>query len=344
MRVNINESIIQMSLRWLTSGVRDFNVLMAEQRLTQSDLVWLSEMASNKRRLKAANALPVSLYRVHYNTLKVSSAYLSDDEFREVGNKLIMFMEFCHFARLSGINPLLAVGLDDIAYRVFETGSFDTRMMLVSRGGFSIGTRCNLRNLKLNQSSPDDQLSDVTVVLLGDLRHFQRQGVGVKGRVTDYPATMPRPSIAVELLERKLQPKLVAQYTGLDHDVVDSLKRRVMRANPLMQSQSGRIPSAETTMQQHPLHSLLYLTIYSMLADEPLLRTNARAAMVAHSEYSRFCTAVGVSPHDMISTSNAYQLSNALRSRAVVLAPCNHCHEIHAKVVAEPNRCIWCGH
>lgn len=52
MRVKINASMIQMGLRWLTSGLRDFNVILAEQRLTQSDMVWLSSLSANQRQLR----------------------------------------------------------------------------------------------------------------------------------------------------------------------------------------------------------------------------------------------------------------------------------------------------
>lgn len=87
MRVKINASMIQMGLRWLTSGLRDFNVILAEQRLTQSDMVWLSSLSANQRQLNAVDALPVSLYRVHYNTLKVGRGYLDDEEFRRLATR-----------------------------------------------------------------------------------------------------------------------------------------------------------------------------------------------------------------------------------------------------------------
>lgn len=148
-------------------------------------------------------------------------------------------MEFCHFSRVNETSPILAVGLDDVGYRVFEAGSFDSRMMLVSRGGFSIGTRCNLRKLRMNLSSPDDQLRDVTTVLLGDLRYFLKPGVSGIGRVKDYPSTMPLDVVATELLQQKLQPKLVAQWTGLNADEVVRMKRSLLRDTPLSSPKAG---------------------------------------------------------------------------------------------------------
>ena len=270
MQVKINASMIQMGLRWLTSGLRDFNVILAEQRLTQSDMVWLSSLSSNLRQLNAIDALPVSLYRIHYQTLKVGRGYLSDDEFREIGNKMVMFMEFCHFSRQNQTSPILAVGFDDVGYRVFDSGSFDSRMMLVSRGGFSMGTRCNLRNLRMNINSPEDQLRDVTTVLLGDLRYFLKPGAKGIGRVKDYPSTMPLDVVANELLQSKLQPKLVAQWTGLNSSEIIRLKRTLLRDIPLVQSQSGRIQAPNKTLAESPIHSLLFLTIYRLLADNLL--------------------------------------------------------------------------
>jgi len=344
MRVKINASMIQMGLRWLTSGLRDFNVILAEQRLTQSDMVWLSSLSTNQRQLNAVDALPVSLYRIHYNTLKVGRGYLDDEEFREIGNKMVMFMEFCHFSRVNKTSPILAVGLDDVGYRVFEAGSFDSRMMLVSRGGFSVGTRCNLRKLRMNLSSPDDQLRDVTTVLLGDLRYFLKPGVSGIGRIKDYPSTMPLDVVATELLQQKLQPKLVAQWTGLNADEVVRMKRSLLRDTPLVQSQSGRIQAPNKTLAESPLHSLLYLTVYRLLADNPLRRTNARAVVAAHREYVELCKAVGVEASDMISPSNGYQLSNAMKTGDITLTPCSKCKEINARYALKPGRCIWCNH
>lgn len=343
MRVKINASMIQMGLRWLTSGLRDFNVILAEQRLTQADMVWLSTLSANQRKLKAVDALPVSLYRVHYNTLKVGSGYLDDKEFVDIGNKLVMFMEFCHFARVNKTNPILAVGFDDAGYRLFEAGSFDHRMMLVSRGGFSIGTRCSLKKLRLNISSPEDQLRDVTTILLGDLKYFLKPSVSGIGRVKDYPPTMPLDKVAAELLEQKLQPKLVAQWTGLEANDIVRMKRSLLRDTPLVQSQSGRIQAPNKTLAENPLHSLLYLTIYRLLADNPLRRTNARAVVAAHQEYVELGKAVGIEPNEMISPSNGYQLSNALKTGDITLEPCSKCKEINARYTLKPGRCIWCS-
>ncbi|WP_137887535.1 FlhC family transcriptional regulator [Pseudomonas sp. 2FE] len=343
MRVKINSSMIQMGLRWLISDLREFNAIMSEQRLTQGDVLWLSKLISNPKHLKAVDALPVSLYRVHYDTLKVGRGYLDDDEFREIGNKMVMFMEFCHFARVNEIAPILSTGFDDVGYRVFEAGSFDARMMLVSRGGFSIGTRCNLRRLRTNINSPEDQLSDVTTVLLGDLKHFDKPGVVGIGRIKDYPSTMPPDVIASEMLHNKIQPKLVATWTGLDPEEVVRMKRSLMRDTPLVQSQSGRIQLPNKTLKESPLHSLLYLTVYRLLADEPLKRTNARAIIAAHKEYTQLCKAVGITQNDMILPSNAYQLSNSLRSGDITLTSCSKCKEIYARYTLKPGKCYWCG-
>ena len=344
MRVQINSSMIQMSLRWLMSGLRDFNVILAEQRLTQADAVWLSSLVSKPKQLKAVDALPVSLYRIHYETLKVGRGYLEDAEFQEIGNKMVMFMECCHFARINQTNPILAVGMDDEGYRIFELGSFDNRMMLVSRGGFFIGTRCNLRNLRMNESSPEDQLRDVTTVLLGDLRHFLKPSIAGIGRVKDYPSTIPLDKVAHELLLERLQPKLVAQWTGLDADEVVRMKRALLRETPLVQSQSGRIQSPSKTLAESPLHSLLYLTVYRLLADNPLMRTNARGVIAAHKEYAKLCKSIGIASVDTLSASNGYQLGNALKTGDISLTPCSRCKEINARSALKPSRCIWCGH
>ncbi|GLE85469.1 hypothetical protein VNPA120661_57950 [Pseudomonas aeruginosa] len=196
----------------------------------------------------------------------------------------------------------------------------------------------------MNLSSPTDQLRDVTTVLLGDLRHFLKPGVSGIGRVKDYPSTMPLDVVATELLQQKLQPKLVSQWTGLNADEVVRIKRSLLRDTPLVGSQSGRIQAPNKTLAENPLHSLLYLTVYRLLADNPLRRTNARAVVAAHREYVDLCKAVGLEAGDMISPSNGYQLSNAMKTGDITLTPCSKCKEINARYALKPGRCIWCNH
>jgi hypothetical protein len=52
------------------------------------------------------------------------------------------------------------------------------------------------------------------------------------GRVKDYPSTMPLDVVATELFPQKLQPKLVAQWTGLNAEEVVRMKRSLLRDSP----------------------------------------------------------------------------------------------------------------
>ena len=344
MKSRLNASMIQIALRWFQEGFENCDVSDVRQKMpAASDVVWLSTTAVNQKALDALNGLPVSIYRVYYETLKVGRAHLCDEQFNSLGNKLFMFMEATHFSRINGFNPLICIGMDDVAFRIFESGAFEERMHMIRRGGFRMGTRCRLQSLRMNPASPEDQIWDTTVVLTGELRHFLKTDTAPIGLVKDFTSVIPSHRIAEEMLLGKIQPKLVAAYTGLSESTVNGLKRSLLRSVPTVQSQSGRIQLPNKVLAEKTIHCLLFLTIYRLLADAPLMRTNARAVLAANAEYRKICQALDVPERLMISPSNGYQLSNALKSGDITLSPCPKCHEIIARYILKPSRCIWCG-
>lgn len=343
MKFQINRTLVQMACRWLIHDEEAFKLVLMQQRYRQDDIVWMSSVVASAVKIKALDALPVSINRIEYDTLSVGNTLLEDDQFFTLGLRLTMFTELFNFTRLNDLNTMTAIGLDDTAYRLMETTSFDRRLMLIRSGGFTISIRCPVRKLKMNPHSPKDQLHDTTLILLGDLKYFLKRNPEGAGRIKDFASTIPPESIARELLLYRIQPKLVALATGMSAEDAGRLKRTIIRDTPGAQSQSGRIQVPETTLAENPNHSLLYLTIYRLLAHDPLRSTNARAVMASHKEYEKICAFLQLPRAELLSPTNAYQLSNALKSGEIQLAECTACKEIYARYVLKPGRCIWCG-
>ncbi|MCG8910948.1 FlhC family transcriptional regulator [Pseudomonas sp. DP-17] len=344
MKFTINRTLVQMAVRWLIQDEAAFKLVLMQQRYRQDDIVWLTNVVASPPKLQALDALPVSINRIEYETLSVGNTHLDDKQFFNLGLRLTMFTELFNFARHNSFNTLNAIGLDDTAFRLMETSSFEERLMLIRSGGFTISIRSPVRKLRLNPNSTRDQIHDTTLVLLGDLRFFLKKNPDGSGRMQDFGPTIPTESIARELLLARIQPKLVALATGMSPEEAGKLKRNITRGVPGAQSQSGRIQIPETTLAEYPMHSLLYLTIYRLLAHDPLRRTNVRALMAAHREYEQICDALNVPKGDTITPTNAFQLSNAIKSGEILMQECSSCSEINARFVLKPAKCIWCGH
>lgn len=338
MRPKINKAMIRMNQRWLASDDRLYKVVLHEQHMRGKDLMFLSSL--NERQLDALDALPVSLFRWYYSTLRVDRTDLTDEEFRDIGNKMTIFLESCHYAMSQNLTPIVAVGCDEPCFQLFASGSFEDRMQLLRRGGFSMGTRASLDSLMLN-GTREAQLHDVTLIVLGDVRHFMKpKAIGI-GAMSDYGKTIPIDSVAREMLRIRIQPKMVEQYTGLPSESVIRIKRALLRVMPV-QSLPGRIKLSAKILADNPMGSHLYLGIYRLLAQDALRKTNARAVVTAHQQYTAISRALGFGEGEMISASDGYQLSNALKAGEITLLPCSHCGEVAIRDTLKPKPCFWC--
>lgn len=341
MRPRINKAMIEMNQRWLASEDRLFKIVLREQHMRGDDLAWLSGLS--RRKLEALDALPVSLFRWHYSTLRIDRTELTDEEFRDIGNKMAVFLESCHYAIMQNLAPMVAIGCDEQCFTLFSSGSFQDRMQLLRRGGFSLGPRSSLRLMRLDLSSPEAMLHDTTLILLGDIRHFSKPKTLGLGMLQDYGNNIPSDSIAREMLRIRIQPKLVEQYTGLPQESVSRIKRSLLRTLPYVQSHPGRIQVATKTLAEQPLDCHFYLAIYRLLAKDALRKTNARAVVAAYRQYEAISSALGFSEEQRISASNAYQLSNALKTGDITLTPCGSCKELMIRDTLKPKGCMWCG-
>lgn len=341
MRPRINKAMLEMTQRWMSSSDRSYNIILREQRMGGADFAFLTNLSQKKK--QALDELPISLFRWHYSTLKIGRGPLTDEEFSDIGNKMTIFLESCHFAIAQNIAPIVAVGCDEPGFQLFNSGSFEDRMQLLRRGGFSMGARCSLKLMSLDSSSRASLLRDTLIVILGDLRYFLRPKVVGLGMMSDYGSNIPPDSIARDMLRLRIQPKLVEQYTGLSSDSVTKIKRSLLRSIPHVQSQSGRIQIPARTLAAQPVDSLMYLAIYRLLAKDALKRTNARAVVAAYKQYEMLSSSLGFTEDERITPSNAYQLSNALKTGDISLWPCNHCKELFVRDTLKPNPCIWCG-
>lgn len=159
----------------------------------------------------------------------------------------------------------------------------------------------------------------------------------------DYGKNIPSDSIAREMLRIRIQPKLVEQYTGLPQESVSRIKRSLLRTLSSVQTHPGRIQGATITLADRPLDCHFYLAIYRLLAKDALRKTNARAVVAAYRQYEMISTALGFSEEQRISASNAYQLSNALKTGDITLTSCSSCKELTIRDTLKPKGCMWCG-
>jgi len=340
MRPRINKAMIRMNQRWLASAERPDWCILREQHARGDDLAYLWSLP--ERKLNALDILPVSLYRWHYRTLRIDKTDLTDDEFRDIGNRMTIFLESCHYVRNQHINPIVAVGCDEPCFTLFSAGSFEDRMQLLRRGVFSMGPRCSVQMMRFEPDDRESLFHDTNLVLLGDVRHFLKPKTLGLGLMQDYGNNVPIDSVAREMLRIRIQPKLVEQYTGLPQESVTRIKRSLLRTLPYVQSLPGRIQGATKTLSESPLDSHLYLAIYRLLAKDALRKTNARAVVTAYQQYEAISSYLGYSEEERISASNAYQLSNALKTGDIALVQCGHCKELTIRDTLRPRCCVWC--
>lgn len=340
----LNEAMIAVNLRRFTCDDGDgYDSILSDHRINPSDAVWLSSL--NKPQLKALNRLPVGLYRIFYDTMVIGKSYLDDEQFKSANNKITMVMESINFVFRNRVHPLVGIGFDRLAFDQFANAPFGRRQLLVSKGGFSIGIRSNLRALLLDANNPGAQLADTLRIILGDLRYFTANKKATLGQVRDWDRQLiPLDEIARQILIGGIQPKLVALHTGLSLQRVDNIKRVLHRGGHAVPSQVGRIQVPAKMIKNDPLHALLFLSIYLLLANQATTRVNAHAVVVASEQYRLLSEHCGIHADDILSPSNCWVLANALRSRELRVEPCRSCNEVMIQSIERPMRCLWCNH
>lgn len=264
----INKALAKISVRELISASSAALTAHATHR-GEMKIVQLSALSNKK--LEALDKLPISLFRVYYRNLDVGiSAGGDDDKFFETAiYRNSLMMEACTYVEKNEVHPIVGIGCDEEAFRFFWAGDFEQRMRYISKAAFALEIRVNLADLTLNTQSRDDMLRDVTQILIADYKWMRQASRGL-GQVADFDrGLMSDSEIAEVMLEARIQTKLVALHTGLDDTKVDVIKRRILRSEKYCHTVSGRIRQAHMIVAESPIHSLLFLCIYMMLAQDP---------------------------------------------------------------------------
>lgn len=342
--LKINKGMAQTCLHWIIEGA-DYNMVHQSQRIHSEDLAYLSTMSP--QRLEALDRLPVSLFRVNYKTMDakdIGCGKLESDAFKETLYRIYMLTEIQNFALRNQLHPLVAIGFDEDGYSRFSNADFLQRQTYVYRGGFTIQSRVRVKKLNLDPMDKDALLQDTCAILLAEYRYLRANKPEHLGPVADFNrGLMSLDEIADQMLKAQIQPKLVAAYTGQDEQFVDGRKRVMVRSGRIYNSKSGRIRSAERTIAEQPFHALLYLACYLLLAAGGEQTLNARAVIKAHEEYCKLCSNLGIAYDDLLQASNAFRLSNAIKTQEVRLLECHHCKQLDVQTIVRPHKCPWCG-
>lgn len=337
----LNSALIQMTMRRiLASGDSLFNAALAEQRIGSKDLVWLHLL--NRKKLQALDALPVSLFRVFYRTMDIGRSGLDDDIYQSATIKLLMIKEAVDFPILNQSNPLISIGFDMGGFDRFRREPFLRRLMLIQKGGFSLGIRCDLSSLELNASDKEAQLRDCLRIIIGDYRYYKANRPKHLGLIRDWNSELMGPEVIAEnLLSEGVTPKLVAAHISLP-DLVNSIHRKLRRLQTVMPKGGGRIGSHANAIARHPFHSLLFMVIYLMLANEPLIRINGFGFTRAFNEYRQICHYLEIMDDDMLDASDCWLLASGYRAQELSVEECKLCKQITIIDRRKPNGCPWC--
>lgn len=151
---SLNSALIQMTMRrMILAGPQGFPDVLQEQRISSRDVMWLHLL--NRRKLEALDRLPISLFRISYDRLDVGRGGLDDDLFERTCIRLTMVTETINFAITNKTNPLISIGFDNEGFDRFRHEPFLRRLMMIQKGGFKVGLRCDLASLEL---MPDKRL------------------------------------------------------------------------------------------------------------------------------------------------------------------------------------------
>lgn len=337
----LNSALVQMTLRRIVlNGDSKFSAVLAEQRIGSKDLMWLQLL--NRKKLEAIDKLPVSLFRIFYRTMDIGRSGLDDDVFESACIRLSMIMETVAFAVTNRSNSLISIGFDMEGFDRFRAEPFARRLMLIQKGGFSLGTRCNLASLELRSDDPSSQLRDCLRIILGDYRFLLINRPKHLGRIRDWNAEMMgAEAIAHNLLSDGVTPKLVIAHVGLPHKV-NSIHRKLRREQAVMPKGGGRIGSHTGTIQRNAHHSLLFMAIYLMLANEPIVSINGFGVSRALHEYRQICAYLGIHEDDMLDASDCWLLASGYRAQEVGIEECKLCKNITIIDRRKPCGCPWC--
>lgn len=337
----LNSAMIQMTLRRILLGSdTKFHVSLAEQRIGASDLKWLHLL--NRKNLQALDALPVSLFRIFYRTMDVGRSGLDDDVYERASIKLLMIKEAVDFPINNKSNPLISIGFDMGGFDRFRTEPFLRRLMLIHKGGFSLGIRCDLSCLELKIEDAESQLRDCLRILLGDYRYFKQHKPKHLGAIRDWNTELMAPEVIAEnLLSEGVTPKLVAAHISLP-EMVNSIHRKLRRIQAVMPKGGGRIGNHANAIARKPFHALMFMVIYLMLANEPVIRINAFAFTRAQKEYRSICEYLGMLDPDMLDASDCWLLASGFRAQEVAIEECKVCRQITIIERRKPSYCPWC--
>lgn len=342
--LKINKGMAQMCLRWFIEGT-DYNMVHQSQRIHSEDLAYLSTISPE--RLEALDMLPVSLFRVNYRSLDAKDTgcgKLESEAFRETVYRISMLTEIQNFALRHQLHPLVAIGFDEDGYSRFSNADFLQRQAYVYRGEFTIQSRVRIKKLNLDPTDKIALLQDTCAILLAEFRYLKANKPEHLGPVADFNrGLMSLDEIADQMLKAQIQPKLVAAHTGHNEQWIDGKKRAKVRSGKIYNSKSGRIRSAERTIAEQPFHALLYLACYLLLAADGEKTLNARAVIKAHEEYCKLCSNLGIAYDDLLLASNAFRLSNAIKTQEARLMECSHCKQLDVQTIVSPHKCSWCG-
>lgn len=338
----INKALAKISVREVVSASTAARTMHATHR-GEMKIVQLSALP--KRKMEALDALPISLFRVYYKNLEVGfSAGGDDDKFFETAiYRNSLMMEACTYIEKNEVHPLVGIGCDEEAYKFFWAGDFEERMRYITKAAFALEIRVDLNDLRLNENSTEDMLRDVTQILIADYKWMRRTNRAL-GQVEDFDrGLMCDEDIAEVMLDARIQTKLVALHTGLTDAEVDVIKRRLLRSGKLCHTVSGRIRQAHMIVAESPIHSLLFLCIYMMLAQDPERNVCGKAVVIASEQYRKIAVQLGVRSGEYLSSNNGYRLASAVRAGEVVLDNCSSCGRMHIVTLVSPAKCPWCA-
>lgn len=337
----LNSALIQMTLRrLLLNSDSKFQAVLAEQRIGVKDLMWMQLL--NRKKLEALDKLPVSLFRVHYRTMDVGRSGLDDDIFETVCISLSMVMETIAFAITNKSNSLVSIGFDMEGFDRFRAEPFLRRLMLIHKGGFSLGTRCDLGSLELKADDKDSLLRDCIRIILGDYRFLSSNRPKHVGRIRDWNLEMMGAEVvATNLLMVGVKPKLVVAHIGLP-EKVDSIYRKLRREHVVMPKGGGRIGTHTGAIERQPFHAILFLAIYLLLANQPMSRINCFAYTRALHEYRLICDYLGIEGDTMLDATDCWLLASGYRAQDVVLEECRSCKQYTIVDMRKNHSCLWC--
>lgn len=348
--LGINRALAEIGARALTDPSSDGWIGLCAQRTHIQTVLWLSDLRG--ARLEALGKLPVSVFRVSFKTLDVERTNLSDEAFRRGCLMNTMLMEASNFVYRNRLMPQTAIGMDAKAFSRFSNSEFLERQLMVSRGGFSFVTRVSLPRLLLNPSCKASMLSDTVRVLQADLRNHMGADSSLVapfqaavGLVADFDrSAQAAEDIAEIMVCAGIQTKLTHSFTGLPETDVELIKRRLKRAggNPALMARAGRIPSPATIVRDAPMHTLLFMCCYMLIALECTRKVNAKALIEAYQQYQAIVAHLDIFRHETVCINSAYRLANGLKARELWIEGCANCGELMIATTESAPRCQWC--